>query len=326
MYKLILLLAFFAVQIAANLYSENNEHQHVMWKGFKSEYKRSYESNDDHVRFGHFLRNLRLADERNQENVKAGGDQVHGITKYMDWSQEEIETLFNARYHKKSSAESVEFPSVTSDKLVDWSGKYTTPVKNQGQCGSCWAFSATEQIESDTMRTKGKSYVLAPQQITSCDGTSFGCNGGWTESAYKYVQKAGGLAQEKDYPYTSGSNGVTGSCKENKDDFVVTVTGFRSVMYEASMGSYVSKTGPLSVCLDASTWSTYTGGIMKSCPKQVDHCVQAVGVQTGGSDPYWKVRNSWGTGWGESGYIRLSYGDNTCNIDNDATYTTVNLV
>lgn len=326
MYKLILLLAFFAIQIAANLYSENHEHQHVMWKAFKQEYRRVYDVADDHIRFGHFLRNLRHADDRNQEQLKSGGEKVHGITKYMDWSQEEIETLFNAKYHKTTNGESVTVPSVKSDSLVDWTGVYTTPVKNQGQCGSCWAFSATEQIESDTMRTQNKEYILAPQQITSCDGTSFGCNGGWTESAYAYVKKAGGLAQEKDYPYTSGSNGVTGSCKEDSSDFVVTVNKYYSVSSESQMGSYVTGTGTLSVCVDASTWSTYTGGIMTTCPKQVDHCVQAVGVQTGGSSPYWKVRNSWGTSWGESGFIRLSYGSNTCAIADDATYTSVKLV
>ena len=84
-------------------------------------------------------------------------------------------------------------------------------------------------------------------------------------------------------------------------------------------------TGPLSVCLDANNWNTYTGGIMKSCGNRVDHCVQAVGVDTG-SGGYWKVRNSWGTTWGEGGYIRLAYGQNTCDITNDPTYTKVSKV
>ena len=89
---------------------------------------------------------------------------------------------------------------------------------------------------------------------------------------------------------------------------------------ESAMASYVQSTGPLSVCLDASSWNSYTGGIMSTCTKNVDHCVQAVGVDT---SSYWKVRNSWGTSWGESGYIRLKYGSNTCAIANDPTYVTV---
>lgn len=95
---------------------------------------------------------------------------------------------------------------MTSTIDVDWRGVYTTPVKNQGYCGSCWAFSATEQIESDCIIQTGTELILAPQQITSCDKTSFGCNGGLTERAYDYVIRAGGLENETEYPYTSGKS------------------------------------------------------------------------------------------------------------------------
>ena len=88
------------------------------------------------------------------------------------------------------------------------------------------------------------------------------------------------------------------------------------------MASYVQSTGPLSVCVDANNWNSYTGGIMSVCGTSVDHCVQAVGVD---ASSYWKVRNSWGTSWGESGFIRLKYGQNTCAITNDPTYATVAL-
>jgi len=88
--------------------------------------------------------------------------------------------------------------------LTTRTGTYTTPVKNQGYCGSCWAFSATEQIESDCILQTGTELILAPQQITSCDKTSFGCNGGLTERAYDYVIRAGGIENETEYPYTSG--------------------------------------------------------------------------------------------------------------------------
>lgn len=330
MFKFLLLLAYFAILASANLYTENNERQRYMWKQFKREHQRVYEKSEDATRFSHFLRNLRLADERNKEQLKMGGSSVHGITKYMDWSQEEIETLFNAKNRgelkaPKGEKASVAKSSVKSGEFVDWTGTYTTPVKDQGHCGSCWAFSATEQIESDSMRTLGKDYILAPQQITSCDKTSFGCNGGWTESAYNYVHNAGGIAEESTYPYTSGTSGQTGQCASDSSNYVVTVNKYYSVASENEMGDYVTATGPLSVCVDASTWSTYTGGVMTVCPKQVDHCVQAVGVQTGDGG-YWKVRNSWGTSWGESGYIRLSYGSNTCAIADDATYTSVSAV
>ena len=100
------------------------------------------------------------------------------------------------------------------------------------------------------------------------------------------------------------------------------VTGYSTIKGESSMASYMQSTGPLSVCLDASNWNSYTGGILSVCGKSVDHCVQAVGVNaaTGG---YWKVRNSWGTTWGESGFIRLAYGANTCDITSDPTWVAV---
>jgi len=205
--------------------------------------------------------------------------------------------------------------------LVDWSGVLTTPVKDQGYCGSCWAFSATEQIESDSMRTLGTSYILSPEQITQCDTTSSGCNGGWTEHAYNYVQKAGGIETNNDYPYTS-YQGVTGSCHSTPSKFVIGTDGYTTIKGESSMASYVQSTGPLSVCLDASSWNSYHGGIMTQCGNRVDHCVQAVGVDASNGG-YWKVRNSWGTSWGESGYIRLAYGQNTCDITSDPTWVKV---
>jgi C1A family cysteine protease len=208
------------------------------------------------------------------------------------------------------------------EALVDWSGVLTTPVKDQGYCGSCWAFSATEQIESDVMRTLKTTYVLSPQQITSCATAAYGCSGGWTEVAYQYVTKAGGIETNSDYPYSSYM-GVTGTCKASSSKFVATVTNYYTVNGETNMANYVKATGPLSVCLDASSWNSYTGGIMTVCGTSVDHCVQATGVDT---TSYWKVRNSWGTSWGESGYIRLAYGKNTCAITNDPTYTAVKLV
>ena len=200
----------------------------------------------------------------------------------------------------------------------------------QGYCGSCWAFSATEQIESDTMRTLATTFILSPEQITQCDGAAFGCGGGWTESAYGYVKKAGGIETDADYPYTS-YQGITGTCKSTASKYVAGLTSFTTITgatvsdIETNMAAYVQTTGPLSVCLDANTWNSYTGGIMTVCGQSVDHCVQAVGVDasTGG---YWKVRNSWGTSWGESGYIQLAYGQNTCDITNDATWTVTTLV
>jgi|EP01033_Poteriospumella_lacustris_P011287 C1A family cysteine protease len=317
-----------AVLAAANakLFPEDPVQQKYMWESFKREFRQEFSTMEEEShRFGHFLENLRMADNRNEAERKSGGSAVHGITKFSHLSQAEFESqLLTSDIRMRSTDRKVDSSVRTPDAtmgLVDWSGVYTTPVKNQGYCGSCWAFSATEQIESDSMRTLGTSYILSPEQITQCATKAYGCNGGWTEVAYAYVKSAGGIVQESDYPYTS-YYGKTGTCAVDLSQSVITVSGFTSLSGESNMAAYVQSTGPLSVCLDASSWNSYTGGIMTTCGQDVDHCVQAVGVDasTGG---YWKVRNSWGSSWGENGYIRLAYGQNTCNISNDPTYTTV---
>jgi C1A family cysteine protease len=276
---------------------------------------------------------LALIDERNKKELAKGGTAVHGITKFADFSQEEIRSrLLNKKVKDsekfKSDGDKVvkkvarKSDSVTS---VDWSNVYTTAVKDQGYCGSCWAFSATEQIESDAIAAGylTTTETLSPQQIVSCDSVDYGCDGGWTLYAYNYVKSAGGLTSDSAYPYTSYWD-VTGSCIVGHDVKYVTVSDFHILKTEDDMINYVLSTGPISVCLDASEWSYYESGVMTSCGDDVDHCVQAVGLDESAS--YWKVRNSWGTDWGDQGFIYLELGANTCDITYVPTYTSVSLV
>jgi C1A family cysteine protease len=171
------------------------------------------------------------------------------------------------------------------------------------------------------MRSLGTNLILSPEQIVQCDTYSFGCDGGMPEWAFEYVTKAGGLETEADYPYTSGENGVTGTCHSDKSKFKVTVTSFTQIRGESNMAAYVQSTGPLSVVVDANTWGSYTGGILKRCGSSINHAVQAVGVDTGAG--YWKIRNSWGADWGENGFIRIAYGQNACDITYQSLYTAV---
>jgi len=302
-----------------------------MWESFKQEYSKKYLTmTEESNRYNYFIENLKIIDARNAMEKATGGLAIHGITKFSDLSQDEFASRYllakpSMATEKKTIMTANEIPKYNGPAgLVDWTGIYTTGVKDQGYCGSCWAFSAAEQIESDSMRTLGTSYLLSPEQITQCDNTSYGCGGGWTEHAYDYVKRAGGIETEANYPYTS-YQGVTGVCHSDASKFVIGVNGYTTIQGESNMASYVQSTGPLSVCVDASNWNSYIRGIMSNCGKRVDHCVQAVGVDasTGG---YWKVRNSWGTSWGEAGYIRLSYGSNTCNIISDPTWVSVKKV
>eukprot|EP00620_Florenciella_sp_RCC1587_P018045 CAMPEP_0182571136 /NCGR_PEP_ID=MMETSP1324-20130603/12288_1 /TAXON_ID=236786 /ORGANISM="Florenciella sp., Strain RCC1587" /LENGTH=326 /DNA_ID=CAMNT_0024785645 /DNA_START=51 /DNA_END=1031 /DNA_ORIENTATION=+ len=310
----------------ASFFTNETKSQKYMWESYKTEFGKQYPTmQEENTRFGIFMNNLAVIDQRNAAEAAVGGDAVHGINKFTDLSQEEFATRYllsdvSFKSGKKAEVAQVKPLPEGVDALVDWTGTYTTPVKDQGYCGSCWAFSATEQIESDCMRVSGETPILSPEQITQCDSTSYGCNGGWTENAYDYVQSAGGMCSESDYPYTSGS-GTTGTCKRSLPSTSCAITGYKTISGESAMASYVESTGPLSVCLDANSFNSYTSGIMSVCGTSVDHCVQAVGVDT--ASGYWKVRNSWGTSWGESGFIRLAYGANTCDITNDPTYVTM---
>jgi len=181
-------------------------------------------------------------------------------------------------------------------------------------------------MESDTIRLSQAYYVLSPEQLIECDYTSTGCNGGLQTRAYDYVKSVGGIEKDTDYPYTS-YYGTSFICKANAAKFAVKLDSWAQIdgsdtsAIESAMASYVQSTGPLSICVDAENWSDYVSGIVTVCGTDVDHAVQAVGVDTSSSGGYWKVRNQWGTSWGESGFIQLAYGQNTCDLTYQATYT-----
>lgn len=308
------------------LYSADGPTQQRLFQRFKEDFARSYTEAEEPNRFQAFVQSLKTIDARNALDSSA----THGITRFSDLTQEEFAASFLTA--KRSDAPASALRTVVdhventyngTSSLVDWTGIFTTPVKDQGYCGSCWAFSATEQLESDSMRVLGTDYILSVEQTTQC--TPFrvgeGCGGGWTEAAYDYIKDEGGLVQDEDYPYTKTTyEGKTGECTVNERLDVMTLTSYTQIRGESNMAAYVQSTGPLSVCVAAEVWNSYRGGIMTSCPGGVDHCVQAVGVDTSTKDGYWKVRNSWGSGWGEDGYIRLAYGDNTCMITDDSTW------
>jgi hypothetical protein len=155
---------------------------------------------------------------------RGGRGAFHGITRFADMSKEEFQSRYlTAKRPEKRLAKQAPDMTYTGESLsVDWSGVYTTAVQDQGYCGSCWAFSASEQIESDAIREGllTSSDKLSPQQIISCDSDAWGCNGGYTEYAYAYVGKVGGLSPSEDYPYTSYM-GLTGVCRAHTSDFQV---------------------------------------------------------------------------------------------------------
>merc|ERR550532_2053278 len=142
----------------------------------------------------------------NAEHVLINGEAVFGVTKFSDLTPEEFKATY-LTYRPSNRTRDVKDPAIEGPVAndIDWVEKgAVTPVKNQGQCGSCWAFSATAAIESYAKLAGKGLKVLSAQQINSCDKEDGGCNGGNTESAYEYVKEAGGIELDSDYPYTSG--------------------------------------------------------------------------------------------------------------------------
>jgi C1A family cysteine protease len=243
-------------------------------------------------------------------------------------TKEEIAKL-RAQHEANLSAEKKAAIAKLQASNIDWvAAGLVTRVKNQAQCGSCWAFSATEELESMWIKA-GKAtnttISLSPQQIVDCDQSDGGCGGGHTESAWDYIIAAGGQESNSTYPYTAED----GTCRFKKSAVVAKVksyTAATSWYSESELLQTLAKEGPISVCVDAASWQNYESGIMTrlECDwiDMLDHCVQLTGY-VGGAHPYWRVRNSWTTGWGLGGFIDLQWGWDTCGIADDTNYVTV---
>jgi C1A family cysteine protease len=159
---------------------------------------------------------------------------------------------------------------------------------------------------------------LSVQQLVSCDTYDYGCDGGYPVYGYKFIYDNGGVVLNASYPYVSYYDDVP-SCQAPADnDNVVTLTDFYYFKTEAAMEAHVQSTGPLSICIDATDWSSYTSGVLSTCSDHVNHCVQAVGINS--DEGYWIIRNSWGTEWGNSGYLYLETDSNLCDISYLPTY------
>jgi C1A family cysteine protease len=291
------------------------------------EYTRFWNKTYSHVeraaRFENFKMNAAKIAEGNAKTKARGYGARFGFTKFSDWSLREQQSLNGyVRSPDRQPKNVIEIEKRAEEqnptKAIDWvkAGK-TTPVKDQGQCGSCWAFSTTETVESANLMA-GKSVVPgAPQEIVDCDSNDQGCDGGDPQEALQWVQQQGGLDAESCYP----DQAQDGNCASSQCTPVMNINSVNpiasdeSTMYKA-LGTY----GPLSICCDAEAWQNYNGGILTAdqCGNNVDHAIQLTGYSPS-QGAYWIVRNSWGADWGQNGFIWLSYGENTCAITSETT-------
>lgn len=259
------------------------------------------------------------------ENSKNGNTFTMGVNKLADLTNAEYKRLLGyRRAGLKANSEEKELPTDNLPASIDWRDKgAVNAVKDQGQCGSCWAFSAIAAIEGHHAVKTGELLSLSEQQLVDCSKNgNEGCNGGDMSLAFQYAEKEG-LELEDAYPYA----GVDQDCQADASKEKVKVTADHAVpVNNAKQLKAAIAEGPVSVAIEADTMSFqfYSSGVYNSadCGTTLDHGVAAVGYGSENGQDYYIVRNSWGAWWGENGYIRIAIkdGEGICGIQMEPVY------
>jgi xylem cysteine proteinase len=272
----------------------------------------------------------------NVAKINTHNGEGHGWTmsanKFTDLTSEEFKALYASglRAHEQRS-KNVNLSllhAAANPTSVDWEAKgAVTPIKNQQQCGSCWAFSTTGSVEGISFLSTGTLPSLSEQQLVDCSGAegNQGCNGGLMDYGFQYIIDNKGITTEAAYPYTAAD----GTCTATGKPVAATITGFKDVPANSETALETAiVTQPISVAVEAdqSVFQFYTTGVMDSaCGTALDHGVLAVGYGTDAGKEYYKVKNSWGADWGMKGYILLARGakfnpSGQCGIQMMASY------
>jgi KDEL-tailed cysteine endopeptidase len=306
--------------------SSSLQERHEQWM---TKYDKVYKDDvEKEKRFMIFKNNVEYIESFNAANNKPYKLSVNHLA---DLTLEEFKASRNG--YKKRSLEftttSFKYENVTAiPTAIDWRVKgAVTPIKDQGQCGSCWAFSTVAATEGINQITTGKLISLSEQELVDCDtkGEDQGCEGGLMEDGFEFIIKNGGITSEVKYPY----KGTDGSCNSATIP-VAKIKGYETVPVnsEESLLKAVANQ-PISVSIDASdsSFMFYSSGIYTGeCGTELDHGVTAVGYGNANGTDYWLVKNSWGTSWGEKGYIRMQRGiaakEGLCGIAMDSSYPT----
>ena len=301
---------------------------------FIKKYNKKYASVNEYLaRFEVFKSNVMTSLKESNESYQTG------ITKFSDLTHQEFaKTYLNLNYDAMAMAN---FEPVTvkvtntAPTSYDWRNYgRVSAVKDQGSCGSCWAFSTVANLEGLYAAKKGTIKTFSEQMLVDCDTSDSGCNGGLMEYAFTWLKKNGGIMYDADYAY----KGTKSTCKSNASKYAdFKVTGYKklgssystwSCVDEDEIKEFLYETGPLAIALNADPLQTYSSGILDltstKCPSSgINHAVTLVGYGATSSMDYWIVKNSWGKSWGESGYFRIRRGNGTCGVNCYITTATV---
>lgn len=302
------------------------------WEQWKVKHSRSYDALEEEAwRRTVWEKNYQQVEAHNREADLGLHTYWQGMNQFGDWTAEEWAMFVSGipPQVKRNSSNLVWFDEAEVQRLpktVDWRKKgMVTSIKNQGMCGSCWAFSSAGALEGQLAKQTGQLVDLSPQNLVDCVTKNQGCGGGYMTNAFGYVQENGGIDSEEAYPYV----GEEQPCRYNSTGMAAQCKGYKEIPVgnEHALQVAVAKVGPVSVGINAglSSFQYYQKGVYydPSCNKDdINHAVLAVGYGvTVKGKKFWIVKNSWGEDWGNKGYILMARNrDNLCGISNLASY------